>query len=655
MSLINKNIKRLLIANRGEIACRIIRTCRKMGIETVAVFSDADKNALHVQMADFAAYIGESEVNKSYLNAAKIIAAAVNLGADAIHPGYGFMSENATFARKVADAGLIFVGPNPEAIDKMGSKALAKAIAEEHKVPVIPGYKGKDQSLEKLREEALKIGFPLLIKASAGGGGKGMKIVNTEAELENAIASAQREALSAFGDSEILMERYLPSSRHIEIQIFGDKHGNVIHLLERECTIQRRYQKIFEESPSPVLTEEKRKEMGEAAVRMAKALNYDNAGTVEFIYDNGNFYFLEVNTRLQVEHPVTEAITGLDLVEMQIQSAQGMPLAIHQDEVKSKGYALQCRLYAEDATNDFMPATGTILLWKTPNLEGLRYDTGIQSGSEISVFYDPMISKVIAHGPDRATTIRRMQNALSKTVCLGTVTNLPFLQKILSLDDFHLGYYDTNFIANKVTDKTVPLTDAQKALALIFVGISQAKNGKESRTILRELPFGWRNNFYQSQKKTFEINGEKFEVKIRDFVRFYEVEVLDKTYQVEIFSDNEILINTIRHRFEFAISGADTFVQHCDFSQIKVTQIEKFPEVSKAEEPGGYLAHIPATVVKVLVTPGNRVNNGDSLIILSSMKMENVITANEDGEVEEIYVSEGENIPAGTLLLKMKN
>ncbi|MEZ5004070.1 MAG: biotin carboxylase N-terminal domain-containing protein [Chitinophagales bacterium] len=356
-------ITSILIANRGEIAARIIRTCKKMGIKSIAVFSDADRKAPFVKAADSAVYIGESNPAQSYLDIDKIIDTAKKVGASAIHPGYGFLSENVHFAQRCAKEGIIFIGPNPKAIEAMGSKANAKALMEKHQVPVVPGYKGKDQSLETLTKAANDIGYPVLLKAVAGGGGKGMRIVKDEKNIEKAIQAAQRESKNAFGDDELIVEKYIASGRHIEFQIFGDQHGNAIHLLERECTIQRRYQKVIEESPSPVLDDDLRTAMGDAAVKAAKALNYDNAGTVEFIFDDStkNFYFLEVNTRLQVEHPVTEEVTGLDLVQMQIESAQGLPLAIEQNDVKGNGYAIECRLYAEDANNDFLPVTGKIV------------------------------------------------------------------------------------------------------------------------------------------------------------------------------------------------------------------------------------------------------------------------------------------------------
>jgi len=397
-----------------------------------------------VAAADRAIRLPGSAAADTYLQQDRLIEIARQYEVDAIHPGYGFLAEQAAFAKKCAEGGLRFIGPNPQAIAAMGSKSQAKAIMEKHGVPVIPGYRGDDQSDERLLSEAQKIGYPLLVKAAAGGGGKGMRVVREEEALAASIQAARREAQASFGDSELLLERYFDSARHIEFQIFGDQHGNLIHLLERECTIQRRHQKVIEESPSPVLTPEEREAMGAAAVRAAQALNYDNAGTVEFIHVGANeFYFLEVNTRLQVEHPVTEAITGLDLVQLQIESAEGLPLSMQQDEVHGQGYALQCRLYAEDPANNFLPATGTVHLWNTPTVEGLRYDAAVTSGSEISIFYDPMLAKVIAHGPNRTTTIRRMHYALQNLQCFGPVTNQDLLLNILEDGHFQAGKYDT--------------------------------------------------------------------------------------------------------------------------------------------------------------------------------------------------------------------
>lgn len=649
-----KTINTILIANRGEIASRIIRTCKKMGIRSVAIYSDADRGTPYTREADQSVHIGGNELATSYLDQDKIIAAAQKVGADAIHPGFGFLSENAGFAKKVQDAGLIFIGPRPEAIDAMGSKSKAKDIMRQHDVPVIPGYQGEDQSVERLSAEALKIGFPVLLKAAAGGGGKGMRIVEAEKELIASIEGAKREGKSSFGNDELIIEKYFPTSRHIEFQIFGDQHGNAIHVLERECSIQRRYQKIIEESPSPALTEELRKEMGEAAVRAAKSLKYDNAGTVEFILsDKNEFFFLEVNTRLQVEHPVTEEITGLDLVQMQIEVAEGRPLSVTQEDIKGSGYAIECRLYAEDAANDFMPATGTILNWSTPQIDGLRIETGVESGSVISTHYDPMIAKLITHGKDRAEGQRKMSAALSNLNCLGLTTNQDFLKAILANDDFQAGKYDTHFLQKQFSYEKAQSQDAVE-LAAIAASVFDKAERDGQRTILQNLPSGWRNNFYQPQQETF-FNGEE-EVLVKYNSNQYSIGENEFEVQIAEVSDDEILVelNGIQERFTVVKSGNDYFVQHAQNGTVNLKRKERFPLKEAEKVKGGYISPMPGKVIKVLVEPGQEVKSGDGLLVLLSMKMENTICADEDGTVEEIYVTEEEDLEAGKLLLKMK-
>jgi len=629
-----------------------------MGISTVAVFSNADKHALHVKMADTAIYLGESEVSKSYLDIDKLIWAAKTSGADAVHPGYGFLSENAVFAKRLSEENLIFIGPNPNAIEQMGSKTNAKALAEKQGVPTVPGYKGSDQSFEKFKTEAVKIGFPILLKASAGGGGKGMRIVHTESELSEAFNAAKREAKSAFGDDELLMEKYFVSSRHIEVQILGDKHGHVIHLLERECTIQRRYQKIIEESPSPVLTETSRTAICNAAVKLAQALDYDNAGTVEFIWSKGDFYFLEVNTRLQVEHPITEAITGLDLVKLQIEIAAGKPLEVKQEDIKANGYALECRLYAEDTANDFLPTTGKILQWHTTQTEGLRYDTGVAAQYEVSIFYDPMLAKIIAHGKDRQETIQRMEYALSKMICLGTTTNLSFLKNVVAHPLFLDGEYDTRFLSLHFGENSQTLSSTQTNLGLIAATITHFQTHTEPQKLLKEVPAAWRNQFSAPQKISFEIDKVKTDVLFKNNQHKLVISIVDKQFDIRILSSTahsvSLLINNQLHNFHYAICENEYYIQHNSFAQIKLTNIDKLPLAIKEKQKGEYISPMPASIVKVLVSLGQHVKVGQSLMILSSMKMENTVAAEDDGEIEEIYVSEAQNITAGKLLLKLK-
>jgi 3-methylcrotonyl-CoA carboxylase alpha subunit len=453
----------VLIANRGEIACRIIRTLKRMGIRSVAVYSEADRNALHVALADEAYEIGAAPPRESYLNQANILKAAKESGADAIHPGYGFLSENAAFAEACAKAGVTFIGPPPAAIRTMGSKSEAKALMEKAGVPLVPGYHGVDQSPKVLQSAADKIGYPVLIKASAGGGGKGMKVATGAGAFQSALESAQREAKNAFGDDRMLIEKYLTRPRHIEAQIFGDSHGNIIHLFERDCSIQRRHQKVIEEAPAPGLSPERRAAIGQAAVEAGRAVGYVGAGTVEFIAEGESFYFMEMNTRLQVEHPVTEAITGLDLVEWQIRIARNEQLPKQQEQLAINGHAMEVRLYAEDPARDFLPQTGTLHHLRFP--DAARVDSGIREGDAVSVHYDPMIAKIIAHGADRAEAIARLRRALAATEVGGLATNLDFLQAILRQKDFAAGKVDTGFIERHLKDLT-PKPPAPGALEL---------------------------------------------------------------------------------------------------------------------------------------------------------------------------------------------
>ncbi|MFK7772666.1 MAG: biotin carboxylase N-terminal domain-containing protein [Saprospiraceae bacterium] len=655
-----KKIKKILIANRGEIASRIIRTCQKMGITSIAVFSEADRNAPFVAQADLAVFIGESSPSESYLSQEKIIAAAKKTKADAIHPGYGFLSENTLFAKKCKEENIIFIGPNPAAIDAMGSKSHAKKIMEENDVPVIPGYKGEDQSEATLQSEALKIGFPLLLKATAGGGGKGMRIVHQADEIIKAIHAAKREAKNAFGDDELIIEKYISSGRHIEFQIFGDQHGNLIHLLERECTIQRRYQKVIEESPSPIMTEDLRKKMGQAAVLAAKALNYDNAGTVEFIYDDksGDFFFLEVNTRLQVEHPVTEEITGLDLVKMQIESASGMPLSISQNEVIGNGYAIEARLYAEDAANNFTPVTGKIHQFKIPNVEGLRIETAVQSDSEVSVFYDPMIAKIIVWEKNREAAHDKLAYVLQHLICQGITTNQAFLTNVLAHEDFRKGNYDTHFIEQKMNlDEIDNLKEEDLQEAAIAATIFDWKKRESERTILQNIPSGWRNSFYRPNIEKYIFGEKEIEINYRFSKNQFEFSEGEKTILVRLanFDNKKIRIEIDGIQKDFSVLKVENefHVQTPSIGNIKLKQVDRFPKKEKEKIKGGYEAPMPSQIISVLVAPNQKIKQGTPLLVISSMKMENTICAEEDGVVEEIYATEGNNVEAGFLLMKI--
>ncbi len=467
---------KILIANRGEIAIRIMRACRELGIKTVAVYSEADRNSQHVQFADEAVFIGNAAPKESYLNADVLIRAARDSQADAIHPGYGFLSENASFAAAVESANLTFIGPSADSIHAMGDKAESKILMKKAGVPTVPGYEGLE-TYEEFLKAANEIGYPVLVKAAAGGGGKGMRVVNAESELSEAIELAKREALNAFGDERLLIEKYLANAHHIEIQVFGDKHGNLVHLFERECSVQRRHQKIIEESPSPLLTPELREKMGQAAVNAAKAVNYYNAGTVEFIFDPilSSFFFLEMNTRLQVEHPVTELVTGLDLVHWQIRIAAGEKFPFTQSDLHQHGHAIECRVYAEDPSTGFLPSTGKLLQFIQPQGPGIRVDSGFAAGDDVTHFYDPLLAKLIVYAGNREDAIQRMQNALNDFIVHGVVTNIDYMRAVLETDDFKQGKVTTRWVETKFGEWTVSQPELHTLIAaaltdVVFVG-----------------------------------------------------------------------------------------------------------------------------------------------------------------------------------------
>lgn len=657
-------IKKILIANRGEIALRISKTAHSMGISVVNVFSDADAETMFMNMAEEAIAIGGNTPAESYLNQDKIIAAAKRAGADAIHPGYGFLSENASFAKRCADEGIIFIGPSVAAIDQMGSKIRAKELLQKHGVPVIKGYNGSDQTVERLLYEAQEIGMPLLVKASAGGGGKGMRIVRETSELRAAIEGAKREALAAFGDDSVLLEKYFDQAKHIEVQIIGDNYGKVLHLFERECSVQRRFQKIIEEAPSPSINAQTRRQICAAALKAAKAIGYRSAGTVEFILDSeGDFYFLEVNTRLQVEHPVTEEITGLDIVRMQIEVAQGLPISIEQDDIEILGHAIEARLYAEDPSQDFRPASGKILFWSEARVPDIRYESGVDTDSVVSTFYDPMIAKVIASAPNRMEAAARLRKAIGELCCLGITTNRSFLIELLRNPDFLSANIDTKYV-----DRNLPLLIAVGApdedlLAryAIAIVLFRWKKRQESREdILKSLPSGWRNSRYKWQEESLEMGNEAIypiEYQVIDDKNIA-VRLLDKEYAVRIAEtgDNHIalLIDGYKNTYDIAFVEEQYFIQSTEQPGIRVNIVPRFPETIKEAVKGGYITPMPGEIVKVCVKQGDMVSVNDPLLVLSSMKMENTIYAQENGVVAEVYVSEKMLVEADTLLLKIE-
>jgi len=653
-----KTIRKILIANRGEIASRIMRTARQLGVETVAVYSEADAEAPFVQEADEAILIGPAPSNESYLVIDKIIEAAKRTGADAIHPGFGFLSENAEFAEACAKAGVIFIGPTPEAIRAMGLKREAKIIAEKSGLPVIPGYDGADQDPANLREKALEIGFPLLLKASAGGGGKGMKLVRREEELDEGIASARREAEAAFGNGTLIIERYIESPRHVEIQILGDAYGHIIHLNERECSIQRRHQKIVEESPSPALDAELRAKMGEAAVAIAKAIGYQNAGTVEFILDpEKRFYFLEVNTRLQVEHPVTECVTGLDLVAQQIAIAEGRPLQLQQDEVKLEGAAIEVRLYAEDPDAGFLPQSGKLVDFSMPSLEGIRVDTGVGPTSEIPVHYDPMIAKIIAHGADRQQAIRRLRYALRQLSVHGIRTNRELLLYILDNPAFSAGNFDTHFIERELGE-TLRTPPSEEAVRDAFIGATLALSETRRRALTRAprgIPAGFRNNPQSRERIELALGDESVEIAYRFDKRagLYRLALRDADHEARLVSlEGEELIfvsGDRRRRARFKRSDDRVYLL-MDGDSFEIRELPRFPEAGAESVEGGYLAPMPGKIIQLLAAVDEEVEPGATLAVMEAMKMEHRIVAKEAATIREVRVKEGDQVEADAVL-----
>jgi acetyl-CoA carboxylase biotin carboxylase subunit len=651
-------IQKILIANRGEIALRIIQTCRAMFIKTVAIYSEADKNAPFVQFADEAVFLGNSPASESYLNASKIIEACRLTGADALHPGYGFLSENADFARLVQENGIVFIGPSPEAIALMGSKIRAKQLMQQNGVPVVPGYNGDNQELDNLVQEAEKIGFPVLIKASAGGGGKGMRVVRQATDLVSAIEGAKREAEVSFGDGQILLEKYFDSVRHIEFQIMGDNHGNVIHLFERECSIQRRHQKVIEEAPSAFLSTDLRQKMGESAVLAGQSIGYTNVGTVEFIVDDAqNYYFLEVNTRLQVEHPVTEMITGLDLVKLQIEIAQGEALQI---APSIQGHAIEARLYAEDPQNNFLPATGTLANWQVP--PHIRVDSGVAKGLEISTFYDPMLAKLIVHAPTRAEAVRRMAFALSEMVVLGLANNQAFLAAMMQESDFKIGNFDTHYLNRKpeLIESTYLQTSEIQLVMIALVLKSWAERQKQKQ-FLPHLLSGWRNNFYQPQFEFYQDSqGNKIKAEyiyLADNQFTIKIHLADFDFEkielIEVDSEKVVYLKA-KKRFSFYVSQvAENFYTQIGAKSAKFLRLPRLPEPQKALAKGAYNAPMPGEVVKILVENGQNIQAGAPLLVINSMKMENTIYAHSAGLVEAVFVQEKTLVKAGDRLMKV--
>ncbi len=659
-------IRKVLIANRGEIARRIMRTLRDMGIVGVAVYSDADAAAPHVSEADEAVRIGAAPSTESYLDARRIVDAALKVGADAVHPGYGFLAENADFAELCVSNGLEFIGPPVDAIRRMGSKIEAKRIMEEAGVPVIPGFAAEGMSDDEIAAGSKSLGFPVLLKASAGGGGKGMRVVGGEAELPAAIEGARREASASFGDDTLLVERYFQGPRHVEIQIFGDKQGNIIHCFERECSIQRRHQKVIEEAPSPALDEALRAKMGEAAVSAGKVIGYTGAGTVEFILDpDGNFYFLEVNTRLQVEHPVTEEITALDLVRMQIDVARGLPLGMSQADLEISGHAMEARLYAEDPANDFLPSTGKLALWNVPNLPGFRCDSGVECGSEVSVHYDPMLAKLIAFGPTREDARLRLIRGLEALGAAGVVTNRDFLVGVLQHDAFVAGDLDTHFIERHVPASSREISADAGWLRSAAIAATVADH-RQRRLVTgatgplpASIPSGWRNNRWRPQDNVLRAGDT--EVRVDYLVRAdggFEVQTTIgedvASHSASICSESDsglaLEVDDVRRSFSVAREGEAVFV-HGYGGVVDFERVPRFPSVGHEDVAGGCVAPMTGVIRKVCVAEGDHVEEGQLLLVLEAMKMEHQLVAHMTGVVAKVGAVEGQMVDPDEVLV----
>ncbi len=658
-----RSIGTLLVANRGEIAVRVMRTARRMGIRTVAVYSDADAASLHVATADEAYRIGPAPARESYLVPEAILEAARRAGADAIHPGYGFLSENADFAEACAAAGIVFVGPPASAIRAMGSKSAAKQLMERAGVPLVPGYHGDDQSPALLAGEAARIGFPVLIKASAGGGGKGMKVAESAAGFEAALASARREALSSFGDDRVLIEKYLTRPRHIEIQVFADSHGNVVHLHERDCSIQRRHQKVVEEAPAPGLTAERRAAMGRAAVEAAKAVGYVGAGTVEFIAEGGDFFFMEMNTRLQVEHPVTEFVTGQDLVEWQIRVARGEPLPLRQDEIPLAGAAIEVRLYAEDPAKGFLPQTGRLAHLKLPDdRPGIRVDAGVRQGDAVTVNYDPMIAKIIATGADRAEAIRRLAGALEATEVVGLATNRSFLARIARHPAFAAAELDTGFIARNEAELLPPAeaADGETLAVAAFVLMVEAARQAAAAADPADPWSPWaRADAFRLNRPRFTeltlVGEDMAEHRVRAHVAAGRYEVGEAAYRIDgsVAADGALSVAVDgRRRSGRAVIEGGRLTLFLDGRQTALRLLD--PRDTGGTEGGGagrVVAPMPGKIIEIAVAMGERVEKGRLLVVLEAMKMEHALLAPRDGTVEAIHGKAGDLVVEGAELV----
>ena len=651
----------LLIANRGEIACRVIRTARAMGLCTVAVYSEADRDALHVAMADDAVLIGPARARDSYLNIDRILEAAQKTGAEAVHPGYGFLSENADFARRCAEAGIVFVGPTAEMMEAMGSKSGSKMLMEKAGVPLVPGYHGDAQDDATLAKAAEKAGFPVLVKASAGGGGRGMRVVRAAHELAAAVVSAKREALAAFGDDRMLIEKYVDTPRHIEVQIVGDSHGNLVSLFERECTLQRRHQKVIEEAPSPTLSAAQREAVCAAARKAAGAVNYVGAGTIEFVSNGKEFFFIEMNTRLQVEHPVTELITGVDLVEWQLRVAFGETLPLSQDQIKLNGHAVEARVYAENPNKNFMPSVGSLRTWRTPDaVDGLRIDAGYGEGKTVSPNYDAMLAKVIAWAPTRDLAISRLNRGLEETDIRGVVTNIPFLSALITHPDVRANAIDTGFIERELSK----LTPEQPALSELELGAAVAAIlSAEDAAAASDAHSPWRSSGWtavgsRQRRFVFRQGTVEYAVNLR-YGRGASVLAIDGreiafSYSPSSRGGIDLVLDGVKRHVAGLLDGREVYVRTQN-GRFEVHWVDPFG--TEDEEQAGadrVVAPLPGTVVALLVEVGAKVEKGAPILTLEVMKMEQTLRAPFAGIVKQLKCKVGDIVQEGVELAEIE-
>jgi len=652
---------KILIANRGEIACRVARTAQRLGIRTVAVYTDADRDARHVRLADEARRI------ENYLDIAAVLAAARESRAEAIHPGYGFLAENAEFAAACRAARIVFVGPSPEAIAAMGDKAAAKRLMEKAGVPLVPGYHGEKQDAALLAKEAARIGFPVLIKPSAGGGGKGMKVVSDKASFAAALEASKREAKSAFSDDRVLIERYLERPRHIEVQVFGDTQGSVVHLFERDCSVQRRHQKVLEEAPAPGLSSSKRNEIGAAAVAAAKAIGYTGAGTVEFIAEqDGRFYFMEMNTRLQVEHPVTEMITGLDLVEWQLRVAAGEALPATEENLRFRGHAIEARIYAEDPERDFLPATGKLIHLSFPSESAnVRVDTGVEAGAEITPWYDPMIAKLIVRGSSRSSALARLRQALAETEVAGVTTNVAFLRRVAASRAFGAGELDTGLIERNRSElflKDEITTEVLAAAAFAELAEEERAAGERAAASAdRYSPWdrvdGWRLNEDSHHELVFLDGDARHPVRLLFLESGLKITVNGQSHALsgERLPDGRLLVRLDARAFKArAVRDGHHWHVFCDGDDRRLSLKQELAGLDADVRVGSLAAPMPGKIIQVMIAAGAKVTKGQPLLILEAMKMEHTITAPADGVVKEVHFAPGEQVLEGAELITLE-